>query len=103
MREKLSAFQQVDIDQALKNAGESRYNMILIAAHRAREIAARRLIADRAAGINAIAYENKPTVTALKELAAGEYGTEYLDKVARQREINMNLNKTKTRNETSRT
>lgn len=101
MAEKLSAFQQVDIDQAYKNAGESRYNMILIAAHRAREIAARRLIADRAAGANKIQYENKPTVTALKELAAGQYGLEYLEKVAKLKQINMNLNKSKARNETA--
>lgn len=84
MREKLSAFQQVDIDRALEVFDGNRYNMIIAAAYRAREIAAKRLIADRAA-LGKNVYENKPTVAALKEIAAGQVGQEYLDKVGKRK------------------
>ena len=80
MREKLSAFQQVDIDRALEAFDGNRYQMILAASQRAREISGRRLIADRAAA-GKTSYENKPVVAALKELAAGSYGKEYLTKL----------------------
>lgn len=85
MAEKISAFQQVDIDKALDVFEGNRYNMIIAAAHRAREIASARLIADRAT-VKPV-YENKPTVAALKELAAGKYGQEYLIKVGKQKKV----------------
>jgi DNA-directed RNA polymerase omega subunit len=70
MSERISSFQQVDIDAALQKFDGNRYSMILGAAIIARQIESKRNIADRVApGV----YENKPTVAALKELAAGNF------------------------------
>lgn len=86
MAEKLSAFQQVDIDNALKVFDGNRYQLIVAAAQRAREIATKRLIADRAKP-GAYQYENKPTVAALKEFANGQAGREYLDRLAKKKKV----------------
>lgn len=86
MAEKLSAFQQVDIDRALETFNGNRYQLIVAAAHRAREIATKRLIADRAAqGKNV--YENKPTVAALKDFASGQVGGEYLTRATKAKKV----------------
>jgi DNA-directed RNA polymerase omega subunit len=69
MTEKLSTFQQVDIDAALEAFNGDRYKMILGAAVLARQIETKRNIADRASPGT---YANKPTVAALKEIAAGD-------------------------------
>jgi DNA-directed RNA polymerase omega subunit len=68
MREKISTFQQVDIDAALEKFDGDRYKMILGAALLARQIESKRNIADK---VRPGSYENKPTVAALKEIAAG--------------------------------
>ena len=68
MSEKVSSFQQVDIDSALEKFGGDRYKMIIAAAALARQIEIKRNIADRTEpGV----YDNKPTVAALKQIAAG--------------------------------
>lgn len=86
MAEKLSAFQQVNIDKALEVFDGNRYQLIVAAAQRAREIATKRLIADRAKpGQNQ--YENKPTVAALKEFADGQAGVEYLTRLANKKKV----------------
>jgi DNA-directed RNA polymerase omega subunit len=66
MSERISSFQQVDIDAALEKFAGDRYRMILGAAALARQIETKRNIADR---VTPGTYENKPTVAALKEIA----------------------------------
>lgn len=86
MAEKLSAFQQVDIDRALEVFNGNRYQLIIAAAYRAREIATKRLHTERQKP-GQYSYENKPTVAALKEFAAGQAGTEYLDLMAKKKKV----------------
>jgi DNA-directed RNA polymerase subunit K/omega len=64
----------VDHEKCLQQAGGNRYNMILIAAQRAREIARKHRVDER----KDAPY---PVVNALAELEAGAYGIEYLKKL----------------------
>lgn len=70
----LSRGPTVDMEKCLAQAGGNRYDMIIIAAQRAREIARKHRADER----KDAAY---PIVNALKQLEAGEYGREYLNKV----------------------
>jgi DNA-directed RNA polymerase omega subunit len=76
---KLSSVEIVNIDKCVEAFNGNRFHLILAAAIRAKEIATTRLIAERA-GDNRF-YENKASVTALREVADGKYGTEYLEKL----------------------
>ena len=86
MAEKLSAFQQVNIDKALEVFDGNRYQLIVAAAQRAREIASKRLHTERQKPGRYV-YENKPTVAALKEFANGQAGREYLDQLAKKKKV----------------
>lgn len=64
----------IDVEKCVEQAGGNRFNMIIIASARAREIARKH----RADSRQDAAY---PIVNALRELEAGNYGVEYLRKV----------------------
>jgi DNA-directed RNA polymerase subunit K/omega len=70
----LSRGPTIDMEKCLEQAGGNRYNMIIIAAQRAREIARKHRADER----KDAAY---PVVNALQQLEAGQYGIEYLNKV----------------------
>lgn len=71
--------EKVNIDTCLEVFGGSRFQLILAAAARAREIANSRLIADRAE--IKPKYEDRVCVQALLDVEAGKVGLEYLKKV----------------------
>lgn len=79
MKKTKNSIERYNIDVCLENMGGNRFQMILATATRAREIATQRTFQDRN-GVR-MAYENKPTVEALCELADGKYGKEYLNKL----------------------
>ena len=79
MAEKLSAFQQVNIDKALEAFNGDRYQLILAASLRAREIQTRRNIEARDGKHKY--YENQPPVAALKEFANGQFGLDHQSKI----------------------
>ena len=70
----LSRGTTLDIEKCVEQAGGNRFDMIIMASVRAREIARKHRSDER----RDAAY---PVVTALRELEAGTYGREYLDKV----------------------
>ena len=75
--------QEIDMDLALANIGGNQFEMILIAATRAREIEATRRIA-----INAdtkLKYRNRTVSAALQEVEEGKVGRDYLAKVRQGR------------------
>jgi len=74
-----TSIEKVDLDACIKEFGGSRYNLILASTVRAREIAYQRLLAAKGGGN--IAYESKPAVEALCEIAAGKIDKSYLKKV----------------------
>ena len=63
----------------MKAFGGSRYQMILAAAARAREIANKRSFAEKHG--DRTKYANKPNVEALCEIDQGKIGVEYLNKL----------------------
>jgi DNA-directed RNA polymerase subunit omega len=71
----LSRSPQVDNEQCVVNAGENRFDMVLIASVRARELARQnKNKADQTSYVN-------PSITALLEIQAGKVGKEYLKRV----------------------
>lgn len=74
-----NSVEAVDIDLALENFGGNRFQLILGAAQRAREIANRRIFAER--GGDRTKYNHRPIVQALIDVAEGRAGREYLDKL----------------------
>lgn len=78
---KQSSVEIVNIDKCVDAFDGNRFHLILASAIRAREISVQRLIAERA-GDNRT-YENKPIVTALRDVADGKVGAEYLNKLSR--------------------
>jgi len=70
---------EIDIDRALKNVGGNQFELILIAATRAREIESTRQIAKR--NNLTLNYRNRTVSAALQEVEEGKIGREYLDKV----------------------
>ncbi len=70
----------LDIEKAVEMVGGSRFELILIAATRSREIA-------QAHNINnpSDIKSTKPNIQALREIEDGKIGREYLDKVAHAR------------------
>jgi DNA-directed RNA polymerase omega subunit len=74
---------EIDIDRALENIGGNQFEMILIAATRAREIESARRIAMR--NNLTLNYRNRTVSAALQEVEEGKVGREYLDKVRQGR------------------
>jgi DNA-directed RNA polymerase omega subunit len=71
--------QEIDVDLALANVGGNRFEMILIAATRAREIeSARRIAQNNNSGVK---YRNRTISAALQEVEEGKVGRDYLDRV----------------------
>jgi DNA-directed RNA polymerase subunit K/omega len=79
MAAKKLSIEVYNIDDALAVFDNNQFNLIIAAAVRAREIATSRTIAERAG--STVKYENRHSVTALKEFAEGTVGKEYLTKV----------------------
>lgn len=73
----------LDIQKCVDNVGGSRFELILIAATRAREIANSRIIAQR--NNSQLKYDTKITTEALKEIEDDKVGRDYLNKIARAR------------------
>ncbi len=70
----LSRGPNIDIEECVKNSGGNRFNMVLIASARARELARRHKAAELGTQLNA-------PVTALLDIQCGAIGEEYLKKV----------------------
>jgi DNA-directed RNA polymerase omega subunit len=71
--------QEIDVDLALENVGGNRFEMILIAATRAREIESTRRIAQN--NNTSLKFRNRIISAALQEVEEGKIGREYLNKV----------------------
>jgi len=71
----LSRGPQIDNEQCVINAGENRFDMVLIASVRAREIARQNRNKE-----DQTSYMN-PSVTALLDIQSGKVGKEYLKRV----------------------
>lgn len=69
----------IDVQKCVKNVGGNQFELILIAATRAREIASARSIAQK--NNPALKYAVKTVTSALEEVAQGKIGREYLSKV----------------------
>ena len=69
----------LNIQTCVKNVGGNQFEMILIAATRAREIASSRLIAQK--NNPHLKYPVKIVTSALEEIEQGKIGREYLGKV----------------------
>jgi DNA-directed RNA polymerase omega subunit len=71
---KLSRGTSIDNEQCVQNIGGNRFNLVLIAAARARELARQHRHAENKGQLNA-------PVTALLEIQEGKIGAEYLKRV----------------------
>jgi DNA-directed RNA polymerase omega subunit len=69
----------INIDVCVDNVGGSQFQLVLIAATRAREIANSRRIIMK--GEPAHKFENKTVAAALSDVENGKVGREYLQKV----------------------
>ena len=69
----------IDVQKCVKNIGGNQFELILIAATRAREIASSRLIAQK--NNPQLKYPVKIVTSALEEVLEGKIGREYLGKV----------------------
>lgn len=74
---------EIDVDLALANVGGNRFQMILIAATRAREIESTRRIAQN--NNSKLKYRNRTISAALQEVEEGKVGRDYLNKVRNAR------------------
>ena len=74
---------EIEVDRALVNVGGNRFEMILIAATRAREIESTRRIAQNAD--STVKYRNRTVSAALQELEEGKIGRDYLDRLRQSR------------------
>lgn len=75
--------QEIDVDLALANVGGNRFEMILIAATRAREIESTRRIAQN--NNSSLKFRNRTISAALQEVEEGKVGRDYLDRVRQGR------------------
>ena len=66
---KVNSIETYDIDQAVTNAGENQFTLILMAAVVARKLAAEDLKRENADGV--VQVGQKPVVRALQEIAQG--------------------------------
>ena len=69
----------IDVQKCVENVGGNQFELILIAATRAREIANSRTIAQKAN--SQLKYPVKIVTSALEEVEQGKIGREYLNKV----------------------
>ena len=69
----------IDVQKCVKNVGGNQFELILIAATRAREIANTRTIAQK--NNPQLKYPVKTVTAALEEVLEGKIGREYLNKV----------------------
>ena len=74
MNKKLSRNLDVDTEKCVQNVGGNRYNLVLIAAARSREITRKHILAENPKQLNA-------PISALLEIQEGKIGKEYLRKV----------------------
>jgi DNA-directed RNA polymerase omega subunit len=74
---------EIDIDRALVNVGGNQFEMILIAATRAREIESIRRRAQN--NDSTVKYRNRTVSAALQEVEEGKVGRDYLDKLRQGR------------------
>ncbi len=70
----LSRGPSIDTEKCVQNAGGNKYDLVLIAAARSREIQRRNKHSTKR-------EHSFPNITALQEIEAGEIGREYLMKV----------------------
>jgi DNA-directed RNA polymerase omega subunit len=75
--------QEIDVDKALANVGGNRFEMILIAATRAREIESTRRIAQNTD--STVKFRNRTISAALQEVEEGKIGRDYLNRVRQGR------------------
>ena len=73
----LSRGPAIDTQVCVERAGGNRFDMVLIATQRAREIKRKNENSDKREHVYSI-------ITALQELQDGEYGKEYLDKLRKK-------------------
>jgi DNA-directed RNA polymerase omega subunit len=74
MKKGISRSSEIDTDKCVELAGGNRYDLVLMAAVRSREISRRNK--------ESLRFEHlHPNVTALLEIQEGKVGTEYLKKV----------------------
>jgi DNA-directed RNA polymerase subunit omega len=73
MNKKHSRGTSIDVEQCVRNVGD-RFNLVLIAAARAREIAKNHKTAENTTQVNA-------PVTALLDIQEGRIGRDYLERV----------------------
>ena len=74
MLKKLSRGTDIDTEQCVENVGGNRFNLVIIAAARSRELSRKHRHAELTTQINA-------PVTALLDIQEGRVGKEYLKKV----------------------
>jgi DNA-directed RNA polymerase omega subunit len=74
MLKKLSRGTDIDTEQCVENVGGNRFNLVIIAAARSRELSRKHKHAELTTQINA-------PVTALLDIQEGRVGKEYLKKV----------------------
>ena len=79
MKNTVNTVERYNIDNCVKTFDGSRYKMILAGAVRAREIASKRIIAEKNGDRSK--HVNKPIVEALCEIDQGKFGAEYLNKI----------------------
>lgn len=75
----VNTVERYNIDNCLTSFEGNRFKMILASAIRAREIASKRIIAEKNG--DRTKHANKPTVEALCEIDQGKFGAEYLNKL----------------------
>ena len=75
----VNTVERYNIDNCLKSFDGNRFKMILASAIRAREIASKRIIAEKNG--DKTKHLNKPIVEALCEIDQGKFGAEYLNKL----------------------
>jgi DNA-directed RNA polymerase subunit K/omega len=70
----LSRTSKIDLEKCVENAGNNRFDLILIASARVREIAKQQASSHRREHVF-------PTITALLDVQEGKVGREYLKKI----------------------
>ena len=68
----------INVEKCVENVGGSQFNLILLAAKRAREISNKRNLVMR--NDSTVKYENRPTTEALYEIENGDITLEHLFK-----------------------
>lgn len=74
----LSRGPNLDMEKCVENAGGNRFDLVLVAAERSREIKRQHRESDRREHIYT-------TITALEDVEAGKVGIEYLAKISKRK------------------